>query len=153
MRNADAHERRQAIRQILETEEIACQQDLLERLTCRGFQVTQSSVSRDLQAIGMLKVAGRYIASTALATHTSELKPTARGIERVKRAGPNLLVVRTPPGQASVVALAIDRAAWPEVTGTLAGDDTVFVATSTQADQTVVEARLSTLHESPFTSS
>lgn len=63
-------------------------------------------------------------------------------IQEVQPAGPNVLVVRTPPGSASAVGLAIDAAHWPDVVGTVAGDDTLFVATANRTGQSRVAARL-----------
>lgn len=146
MKSADASGRRNAIREILGgANEIASQEELQQQLEARGFKVTQSSISRDLRALGILKVSGRYVPSGALAAGADELQALAHAVRHVRPAGPNLLIVRTPPGQASAVGFAIDHAAWPEVVGTVAGDDTVFVAVRSRGDQSVVEARLSAL--------
>jgi transcriptional regulator of arginine metabolism len=144
-------DRQKAIREILADEEIHSQEELLEQLSDRGFEVTQPSVSRDLQEMHVAKVDGRYVVVGALAAPPdaapvplrTELLEAARSIVSVRAAGPNLLVVLTPPGRASVVSVAIDRAAWPEVVGTVAGDDTLFIATASRKHQAAVEARLS----------
>jgi len=138
-------ERRSTIEEILRRMEIRSQSDLVDRLMERGFRVTQSSVSRDLQQIGATRVNGRYVSYDTLrlgGAHASELKDVAGYIVRVAAAGPHLLVVQTPPGIASMVALSVDREAWPEVVGTVAGDDTFFIATASRIQQMRVEARL-----------
>ena len=133
-------ERRATLLEILEAETVTDQDDLRRRLARAGHRVTQPSVSRDLYALGVVKVGGRYRAPAAL----PEVSPVVAGATlRVRVAGPHLLVLKTLPGRASVVALEIDNARWPEVVGTVAGDDTVFVALGGREDQQRVAARLS----------
>ncbi len=113
-------------------------------LRSQGFSVTQSSVSRDLAELGAIKVEGRYVLPIAAGTGSgvSEVAEVAAALRGIRPAGPNLLVLLTPPGRAQWVGLAIDRAAYAEVVGTIAGDDTVFVATSGRRGQERVVARL-----------
>ncbi len=95
--------------------------------------------------MGAVRVEGRYLPASALPghePHSPELRRVANFILDMKPAGPNLLAVKTPPGLASSVALAIDRAGWAEVAGTVAGDDTFFLATPGHRQQKLVEARL-----------
>jgi transcriptional regulator of arginine metabolism len=141
-------QRRAVIEEILRREAIHNQLELVARLTERGLAVTQSSVSRDLHEIGAVRVEGRYLPPDALGAgepHAAELADVAGFVQGMAAAGPYLLVVKTPPGIAPLVALAIDRAAWPEVAGTVAGDDTFFVATAGRRQQARVEARLAGL--------
>lgn len=142
----DRHRRRrEAIREILGGEAIRSQGELLGRLAERGFQVTQSSVSRDLQDLGVAKVEGRYVLAetlAGLAAPQDGLAEVAPSITRVVPAGPNLLVLRTGPGRAQLVSVALDAARWPEIVGTLAGDDTVFIATAGRSAQARIQARL-----------
>lgn len=141
-------QRQAAIEELLHHEEVHSQAELVELLTERGFAVTQSSVSRDLQEIGAVRVNGRYVAGDVLggaAAAASELAEAAAFVKAVVPAGPHLLVVKTPPGIAALVALALDRASWPEVVGTVAGDDTFFVATEGRLQQARVEAKLAAL--------
>jgi len=140
--------RREAIEKILGREVVHHQADLVKRLRARGFRVTQSSVSRDLQELGAARVAGRYLPAAALlgeAWHSAGLAEVAGFLTSWAAAGPHLLVVRTPPGLASSVALALDQAGWKETVGTVAGDDTFFVATFGRRQQARVEARLARL--------
>jgi len=143
---ADARSRRHAaVRRLLATEQIHDQTALLRRLRSYGFPVTQSSVSRDLQELRAAKVDGRYLTAEALAggpPPAGELAAEGAALLSVRAAGPNLLVLQTPPGHAAALALAIDRAGWPESVGTVAGDDTVFLATTGRQQQARLEARL-----------
>jgi transcriptional regulator of arginine metabolism len=152
-------ERQDAIRAILDAEAVESQEQLVRRLRRRGFRVTQSSVSRDLAELGVAKVDGRYVALARLAESVApggpgggaavaprgRLAEVAAFVDGVAAAGPHLLVVKTPPGAASPVGIAIDAARWPEVVGTVAGDDTLFIATPGRAAQARVEARLAQL--------
>ncbi|MHB8874469.1 MAG: arginine repressor [Myxococcaceae bacterium] len=142
-------ERQEAIREILSKEIIGSQGLLLRRLAARGFRVTQPSVSRDLQELEVVKNAGRYQLLERLAAAapkpSTALAETGRSIRRFRPAGPNLIVVHTPPGLAAAVGLAFDREGWPELVGTVAGDDTLFLATTGRQGQTRIEQRLSRL--------
>lgn len=140
-----AAKRHAALRDILSRQQVGKQDKLCALLRKRGFHVTQSSVSRDLRELGAAKIAGRYVLREALAKSTppsSPLHEVAPWLERVQCAGPHLLVVHTPPGRASALALALDESRWREVVGTIAGDDTVFVATAHRKAQAKLEARL-----------
>jgi transcriptional regulator of arginine metabolism len=141
-------ERRRVIEEILHRETVASQAQLQRRLARLGFAVTQSSVSRDLKEMGVVRMDGRYVRADELGGGrvVTTLDEVTAFVTQVMPAGPYLLVVKTPPGLAASVALAIDRAAWPEVVGTVAGDDTLFLATSGRRQQGRVEARLAGLH-------
>jgi transcriptional regulator of arginine metabolism len=138
-------ERRAAIESIIADEAISSQRELLVCLRHRGFAVTQPSVSRDLKEMGVARVAGRYraVAEAGEGTTAAGLLAVATFIGEVAPAGPYLLVVRTPPGLAPSVALALDQAGWQDVVGTVAGDDTFFVAVEGRRHRERVEARLS----------
>ncbi len=141
-------QRRSVIEEILRSEAIHNQTDLVERLTARGFAVTQSSVSRDLQEIGAVRVEGRYVPPDQLRGERpagARLAEVAGFVLSIAPAGPNLLVGKTAPGVAAVVALALDRAEWPEVVGTIAGDDTFLIALAGRRQQARVEAKLAAL--------
>jgi transcriptional regulator of arginine metabolism len=143
-----ARERRAAIEQILREHEVHSQGELLKRLRRRGFRVTQPSVSRDLHDLGVIKADGRYLPAEALGVRESaspELDEAAAYVISWATAGPHLLVVRTPAGTASIVALAVDAAGWPELVGSIAGDDTLFLATPGRRQQARIEGRLARL--------
>jgi transcriptional regulator of arginine metabolism len=129
-------QRQREILAILREHPVANQIVLMEELARRGVQATQSSVSRDLRDMGIPRVAGRYVPPAAgRAQEEGGILEVARFVHGFKPAGPHLSVVFTATGAAQTVALAIDRAAWPEVVGTMAGDDTIFVATAGAQDQ------------------
>jgi transcriptional regulator of arginine metabolism len=142
--------RHQEILSLLRRSPIASQQEIVAHLERRGLSATQSSVSRDLRDLGVARVAGRYVAPALSALGDpaagGELAgEAARFLRAVRPAGPYLTVVSTTVGAAQTVGIALDRAGWPEVVGTIAGDDTVFVATAGAADQRRLVGRLEKL--------
>ena len=114
-------ERQRLILELVETTPIGRQEELAALLEQRGLAVTQASVSRDLGELGIEKVGGRY----ALA-RTGDVLPAAS--VAFGSAGPNLIVARCRPGLASAIAVRIDSASLAGVVGTIAGDDTIFLA-------------------------
>lgn len=110
----------QLILQLLEAHPIADQTDLLERLSAEGHELTQSTLSRRLKRLGVQKVLGRYRRVEGSAQILPEVA--------IAEAPPNLLVLRTAPGFAQALGLSLDADPIPGQMGTLAGDDTVFVA-------------------------
>jgi transcriptional regulator of arginine metabolism len=128
--------RRRAIVELVRRARVASQEELLARLAARGIEATQPSVSRDLRDLGVAKAGGRYVLPGEVsATNGESLGEVAPFILDVRPAGPNLTVVVTTVGAAQTVALAIDHAGFPELAGTVAGDDTLFAATRTAAEQ------------------
>lgn len=144
-----ARERRQALSQIIRNGTVSTQAEIVSALRQLGFTATQSSISRDLRQLGVAKVGGGYVLPATFlkpekqapngAFEPSEL---SRWVRSVHAAGPNLLVVRTAIGAASQVAATIDGLGWAEIVGTVAGDDTIFVATEHKAAQARVARRL-----------
>lgn len=139
--NDSASERREAIRQLLMQGPQPNQRNLVDRLRRLGFGATQSSVSRDLSFLGAIKTVRGY-ELPAKHRHGDELQEIANLLRTIVPAGPHVLVVKTATGAAQRVALFLDRCDWPEIAGTIAGDDTVFVATTTAIDQRQVSKRL-----------
>ena len=133
--------RQEAIRRILKARVVATQQDLLARLEAEGLGVDQSTLSRDLAELGVRKSGGQYVLSGARQSGPTQLDYAA-AVRSFLPCGPHLIVVRTAVGQAQPVALAIDGAEDPSIVATLAGDDTVFVATKSKKAQTVTLRRL-----------
>jgi len=103
------------------------QQQLADALQAAGHQVTQSSISRELKALGVVKVGKRYVLPTPGLPEALELLGVS-----VTEAGP-LVILRTLPARAPLLAQAVDYAGLAGVLGTIAGDDTVFVALASQA--------------------
>jgi transcriptional regulator of arginine metabolism len=138
-------QRHRAILAILRRAPVHRQEELVSRLAERGFEVTQSSVSRDLRELGVAKVGGRYVAPAAPGGADESMDEIAHYLRGARAAGPHLTVVTTQVGSAQAVGIAIDRSGWPEIVGTIAGDDTVFVASAGARDQTRLLHRLQTL--------
>jgi transcriptional regulator of arginine metabolism len=127
---------------ILSTRRVRSQAELAAALTDEGFEVTQATLSRDLEELGAVKLRTpdgglpRYVVPedgaplTARATLDAPPQRLARLIDELlvsARASANLVVLRTPPGAAHFLASAVDRAGLPDVLGTIAGDDTILV--------------------------
>lgn len=136
--------RREALRRILRESPVRRQADLVRLLRAEGFEVTQSSISRDLRELGVAKMGDRYLLpeDTNVGSGDAGLAAVAGFVQQIRAAGPSLTVVRTAIGAAQSVALAIDRARWPEVVGTISGDDTLFIATEGVLEQRTVTDRL-----------
>jgi transcriptional regulator of arginine metabolism len=141
--DAQQLERRQAIVRILRDGHVGRQEDLARLLKTAGYEVTQSSVSRDLRDLGVLKASGRYVLPPdEISRSNGDFTMLAQFVRGLKRAGPSLTVLRTTIGAAQSVAVAIDRADWREVAGTISGDDTIFIATANASAQDALVARL-----------
>jgi transcriptional regulator of arginine metabolism len=145
---SDAHqlERRGAILRILRSGLVGKQADLVRLLKKEGHPVTQSSVSRDLRDLGVLKARGRYVLPPDEVTRANgDFGTLTQFVRELRSAGPSLTVLRTTIGAAQSVAVAIDKAQWPEVAGTISGDDTIFIATANARAQQELLGRLRTL--------
>jgi transcriptional regulator of arginine metabolism len=134
--------RQRALSAVLSRAPVANQAQLVAELRRQGIRATQSSISRDLRDLGVARVGGRYVVRPEGVERDPRVAEVARLLRRVQRAGPNLTVVLTAVGAAQGVARAFDAAGWPEVVGSLAGDDTVFLATSGERDQQRLVRRL-----------
>jgi transcriptional regulator of arginine metabolism len=124
--------RQQKICDLIQAKHISTQDELTELLSGGAFNVTQSSISRDLEELGIIKVNGFYALPRA-ADGTQKF-----GLLNLETAGDILVVAKTEPGLASAVALRIDRAQIPGMVGTVAGDDTIFIAVKEAKTQTKV---------------
>jgi transcriptional regulator of arginine metabolism len=141
--DAQQLERRGAIVRILRDGLVRKQQDLVRLLKKAGVEATQSSISRDLRDLGVLKASGRYVLPPdEQARANGDFATLTQFVRALRRAGPCLTVLRTTIGAAQSVAVAIDKAEWPEVAGTLSGDDTIFIATAGARAQHELVARL-----------
>jgi transcriptional regulator of arginine metabolism len=145
--------RQHRIGQLLEAEPVTSQQQLVELLAAAGVEATQATVSRDLEELGAVKV---RMAGGEPVYAVPEL-PKDRVVpgDHLRRvlgdwvvevaSSANLVVVRTPPGSAHVVASALDRASLPEILGTVAGDDTIVVIAAEDIGGERVRRQLSDL--------
>jgi transcriptional regulator of arginine metabolism len=104
------------------------QEDLAKSLRAIGIPATQVTLSRDIRELGLVKTADGYARGVPEAQSSGpDVIILAREFVHDVRVAQNLLVLRTSPGHANSVAVALDDADWPEVTGTIAGDDTILV--------------------------
>jgi len=136
--------RRDAILDILAQRPVTRQAEFVERLHEVGIEATQSSVSRDLRELGIAKLGEIYGRVQSESEPTPETDIPSGFVRDIRAAGSSLTVIRTATGAAQRVALFLDRSGWPEVVGTISGDDTVFVATRNGQDQRQLLGRLRT---------
>ncbi len=130
--------RHRAIRDLVSSRPIRTQQELAGALRERGVRTTQATMSRDVAELGLVKAARGGTQAYALparlleadASGEDRLRALLRDLRVEVREAGLLAVVKTLPGSAHAIAAALDRARWPEVAGSIAGDDTVFVACS-----------------------
>jgi transcriptional regulator of arginine metabolism len=128
------HRQEQILRLLREGAKVSSQGEIVDLLRALGVPATQSSVSRDLRDMGVYRF-GRYYLLPELPEQGAEM--AQRELEErasfflvdLRPAGANLLVVETQPGAAQTLAIAIENVKWLEVVGTIAGDDTIFIAT------------------------
>jgi transcriptional regulator of arginine metabolism len=145
--------RHEAIRDVMRGGEVRSQAELRELLRRRGIVVAQPTLSRDLRALGLAKTPRGYVVPDAIvqfaptATRDANLKRVIRTFVVSVQAAASLVVVRTPPAGAHPVARALDEAGSPDVLGTIAGDDTVFVATPGERAARAVARRLTAVLE------
>jgi len=145
--------RQRAIRDLVDQRPIRTQQELAAALREQGFRTTQATISRDVAELGLVKAGREGIHAYALPPRLVEAETS--GEDRLRklladlpvelREAGLLVVVKTLPGSAHAIAAALDRARWPEVAGSIAGDDTVFVACVDRASLQRVKSRLRTL--------
>ena len=125
--------RRTQILDLLKRERVTTQAELCEKLAGRGIQVTQATVSRDIEELGLIKTRKGYrmpASPVPLKLPHPALPIIMKEFLWEVRKASNLVVIKTHPGNAHSVAAALDAEQWPEVVGTVAGDDTIFIATA-----------------------
>jgi transcriptional regulator of arginine metabolism len=147
--------RQRAIRDLVDQRPIRTQQELASALRDRGFRTTQATISRDVAELGLVKASREGIQAYALPPRLIEAETS--GEDRLRkllgdlpveyREAGLLLIVKTLPGSAHAIAAALDRARWSEVAGSIAGDDTVFIAFADRAARQRVRSRLARLSE------
>jgi transcriptional regulator of arginine metabolism len=148
--------RQRSIRDLVDQRIIRTQQDLAAALRERGFKTTQATISRDVAELGLIKINREGTVAYALPPRLIEAETSGEDRLRklfrdlpveIREAG-LLLVIRTLPGSAHAIAAALDRARWPEVAGSVAGDDTLFVAFTDRTSLSRIKRRLQRLTES-----
>lgn len=145
--------RQREIRDLLAQRPIRTQQELASALRDRGFRATQATISRDVAELGLIKSNRDGIQTYSVPARVTEAEST--GEERLRallhdlpvevREAGLMLVLKTLPGSAHAIAAALDRTRWSEIVGSIAGDDTVFVALADRASLQRVRARLASL--------
>ena len=150
-------ERRQrAVLTLVATRPVRSQEELAALLESQGFETTQATISRDVKELGLVKVplkgAGadgqfKYVLPGATVNFASRLHRVVNELVTQIDGSVNLVVLHSPPGSAMMVSAAIDEAAWPEVIGTIGGDDTVLVILRSPEHLPVVMQRFDDLRE------
>ena len=147
-------QRQQAILELVRREPLASQQAILDRLRELGYEITQPTVSRDLDELGLARIRDasghlRYAApqETAPLGREDELRRVLQEFALGIVASGNLVVVRTPPGAANAVAQVLDRVEIDDVIGTVAGDDTILVVAREGVRGRTVQRRLERLSQ------
>ncbi|HLI30016.1 MAG TPA: ArgR family transcriptional regulator [Terriglobia bacterium] len=125
--------RRNQILDIIRTKSVYTQTELRRALAQRGIRVTQATVSRDIEDLGLVKTREGYAlpgTTESSAPPQPALSVILKEFLREVQQASNLVVVKTHPGNAHTVGVALDSTGWAEVLGTVAGDDTIFLATA-----------------------
>lgn len=141
--------RRRAVAELIRSGALTSQDELVARLRGQGFAVTQATVSRDLDQLGAVKIRKSGAVSYALPDALGDSDWAGRRLSAliaewarsIEPAG-NLVVIRTPPGLAHLIGVALDQAELPDVVGTISGDDTLFIATRGSAKAAALAKRL-----------
>lgn len=144
-------DRRRAIADILRQYQIDTQEDLVTILSGHGYSVTQATISRDMREMGLVKIPDgedgyRYVLPDDGRSLSKEEHIIREFVIRAEGSG-NLIVIKTMPGAAQGVGAAFDMLCWPEVMGTIAGDDTIFIALRMPEDLQALLDRIKDLLE------
>ena len=134
--NADLRSRRlKAIAEMIRGGSVGSQEEVTSKLAELGYPITQATVSRDLDQLGAVKVKRGGVLAYALPDQISGSDWAAARLQHILsewvqsiEAAGNLIIIKTPPGSAHLVALALDQSSVPEIAGTVSGDDTLFLA-------------------------
>lgn len=140
--------RQRAILALIAARPIHSQEELAMLLEQQGYEATQATVSRDIKELGLMKVplkggggAFKYVEPSQGPMFASRLHRIVAELVSSVKGSVNQIVLRTPPGSAMMVASAIDNAEWPEVIGTIGGDDTILVILADPAKMPVIVQR------------
>ena len=143
--------RQRAILTLVATRPIHSQEELVALLQAQGFDATQATISRDIKELGLVKVPikgereedalFKYVVPSATVNYVSRLHRAVAELVISVAGSVNQLVLKTPPGSAMMVASAIDEAAWPEILGTIGGDDTILVIVRSPEEMPVIKQR------------
>jgi len=144
--------RHRAILTLVATRPIRSQEELATLLDDQGFEATQATISRDIKELMLAKVPlkggqFKYVVPAAGPTFASRLHRVVAELVTSVTPSENLIVLRTGPGSAMLAAAAIDEAGWPEILGTIAGDDTLIAIVRSKGEAPVVAQRFIDLRE------
>ncbi len=136
--------RQAQIQKIIRDREIHTQEELAEVLVSRGVEATQVTLSRDIHELRIVKTAEGYREAGSIVTADTgdNLGRVLQEFLRDVDVAQNIVVLKTNPGSAAAVALALDAESWPELVGTVAGDDTIFAAARGAAAAKAVRKKL-----------
>jgi len=138
------------------TRPVRSQDELADLLDRQGFDTTQATISRDIKELGLVKVPMKdgnahqfkYVLPGADVSYTSRLHRLVAELITSIKTSMNLVVLRTPPGSGMMLAAAIDEAQWPEIIGTIGGDDTILVIVRDPKETPIVMQRFTDLRGS-----
>lgn len=153
--NADLRTRRQkAIAEMIRAGSLGSQEEVTSKLASLGYAVTQATVSRDLDQLGAVKVKRGGVQAYALPDQISGSDWAAARLQHILsewvrsvEAAGNLIILKTPPGSAHLVGLALDQSDLPEIAGTVSGDDTLFLAVRDGVNVDLIANRFRTLSD------
>lgn len=156
MNQVSKDRRQRAIMTLVSTRPVRSQEELADLLDQQGFETTQATISRDIKDLGLAKVPikdggahqFKYVVPAADVAFTSRLHRLVSELVLSIKSSLNQIVLRLPPGSAMMVAAAIDEAQWPEIIGTLGGDDTILVIVDDPKNTPIVVQRFLDLKES-----
>jgi len=136
--------RQQTIIELAQESPLPNQQELCKVLAKKGFPVTQATLSRDLNELRLVKTAEGYVlpSDDAPSEPLPAVSRVVREFVREVRRAQNLLVIKTIPGSAQPVAVAVDAEGWDEIVGTVAGDDTLLIIAANNKDAKNLQTRL-----------
>jgi len=133
------------ILRLVSAERVGNQEELRRRLAQQKLRVTQATLSRDLQELKLVKTTAGYKLGSAVPDDVSALPPLTRALREFLldiRPAENLLVLKTPPSGAQPLAAAVDGAKFPEIAGTIAGDDTVLIITPSRKTRESLQKKI-----------
>ena len=144
--------RQRAILTLVATRPVHSQDELVALLDSQGFAATQATVSRDIKELGLVKVPikmnggdddalFKYVVPNATVNYVSRLHRVVAELAQTITGSVNMIVIKTPPGSAMMIASAVDEAAWPEILGTMGGDDTVMIVVRSAEEMPVIKQR------------
>jgi len=143
------------ILRLVTSEKIANQEELRRRLYAQRLRVTQATLSRDLQELKLVKTPEGYRTAATLVEEATPMPLLARALREFLldiRPAENLLVLKTPPSGAQPLAAAVDGAKFPEIAGTIAGDDTVLIITPTRRQRESLQQKIESFVGRPMRS-